>query len=55
MTTGIYLRVRIGSRWESVDIGSPTMPIDALLAWLGGLDAGALRRTVLILLRGQKP
>jgi hypothetical protein len=44
ISTGIFIRVEIGGRWQSIDIGDPRLNAEQLLEWLVNLsDEGVLR------------
>jgi hypothetical protein len=48
--TGIYIRAKIGERWESVDIGDPRLPDAEVEQWLRSLPTEGLIRCGLLLL-----
>ncbi len=46
METGVYIRAKVGSKFESIDIGDERLPAPELLRWLGTLPDDAILRTV---------
>jgi hypothetical protein len=52
--TGIFIRARVGDRWESVDIGDPRLPLATVLGWLDTLDRDALLRLAATLITASR-
>jgi hypothetical protein len=51
MDTAIFIRVKIGDRWENRDIGDRETPVEQVLAWIETLDLESsqrLNRTLLL-------